>query len=657
MQKLTLNLGLAGALLFAGVSLSGAAETRETRQEQAKKLIAVLQSGAPQKEKADACRELAVIGGRDAIAPLAKLLEDEQLSHMARYGLETIPDSAVDKAFREALGRLRGRPLMGVISSVGVRRDAGAVKQLAKFLEDGDSEVAQAAARALGDIAAPAGAAALRKSLSRAPVGAQLAFYEGLFRCAEAFAAKGQRRQAVEIYDELRQKEAPQQVRTAALRGAILYRQKDAVPLLVETLRSQDYAQFARGARIALEMPGAEVTRALVAELDKVSGDRQILLLQTLGKRADAAALPDVLRAASSREKNVRIAALRAVPEFGSASAAAALLGMIGDSDAEVARTAQESLASLRGAEVDAAVLGLLSSAQVERHLTGLELVARRRMVYALPALFKDARSTEARVRGSAIRKIGDLAGPDNVPALLDLMANTSAGEDLEAVEQALGAVCVNARNPESCVDQIQSAFAQAQPARKSALIRVMAAVGGPKALTSVRSAVADSNSEVRSAAVRALGSWNSMDAAPALLDLAKTGKDSTERMLALRGYLRLAGQGDVPEAQRLAMCKEASAIIQKDDERKLLLAALGNANSPEALALIVPCFGSSAVNDEASSAVVAISDRILKGADAAKAAPKLIEPLRKAVEAASSDNLRTRAQRLLELAQSKAGK
>ena len=75
------------------------------------KLIAVIESDdASHKEKADACRHLAIIGTKRAVAPLAALLGDEKLSHMARYGLEPIPDAAVDEAFRDALGRTEVPP-------------------------------------------------------------------------------------------------------------------------------------------------------------------------------------------------------------------------------------------------------------------------------------------------------------------------------------------------------------------------------------------------------------------------------------------------------------------------------------------------------------------------------------------------------------------
>ena len=106
-------------LPFGAAQLLGQTAPSAT-QEQEAKFIAVLKSDdAPLKDKVDACRELAIIGTKNAVPTLAALLGDEKLSHMARYGLETIPDPSVDEALRDALGKLKGRPLVGVIGSVG----------------------------------------------------------------------------------------------------------------------------------------------------------------------------------------------------------------------------------------------------------------------------------------------------------------------------------------------------------------------------------------------------------------------------------------------------------------------------------------------------------------------------------------------------------
>ena len=140
MLKSKINYMLIIALLLAcGVQSFGQTVVPSTKQ-QVDKLVAVLKSDAQLKEKMDACRLLSIVGTKDAITPLAALLGDEQLSHMARYGLEPIPEAAVDAALRDALGKLKGRPLVGVIGSIGVRRDAKAVEPLNEMLMQHDLE-------------------------------------------------------------------------------------------------------------------------------------------------------------------------------------------------------------------------------------------------------------------------------------------------------------------------------------------------------------------------------------------------------------------------------------------------------------------------------------------------------------------------------------
>jgi HEAT repeat protein len=659
----TLKLNSFALLLCLAAWPLFAADSGSAGQSQVDKLVAVLKSEAPRKDKADACRELARIGTKDAVASLAALLGDENLSHMARYGLETIPDSSVDSALRDALGRLHGRPLVGVIGSIGVRRDAAAVKPLAGLLDNADPDVAQAAARSLGKIATPGAAQALEAALPKAPAANQLAFCEGLLRCAETLWARRDLRRATAIYDHLRLIErldgmpagVPHQVRTAAWRGAILTRRQGGLPLLLEAIHSKDFSLFAAAARISDELPGSQVTLALASELGKPSADRQILLIQTLGRRGDAKALPALFDAARKGEKPVRIAAIRGLAEIGSPAATPVLKELLDDADRGIAQVAQESLGGLQGKEVDAAVLSMLGNAEPDKRVTGIELVARRRMTAAVPELLKATQDADPRVRVAAFRRVGGLAGAGELPALLDLLAKTKSAEDLEAAEQSLSALCGGATDRAACVEKVAARLAQAQPAQKCALLRVAASVGDAAALKCVRAAVSETDAEVHAAAIRALAGWNTPEAAPDLLELASSAATPTDKLLCLRGYLGFAGHSEVPGPERLAMCRHAAGLVQSNDEKKLLLAALGSIHSPDSLALIQPYLDDAGVREEAGNATVGIAAGILQAGQAAKLAAKLIEPLEQVTRVTTNTQLAGRAKTLLDQARAKA--
>jgi HEAT repeat protein len=119
-------------------------------------LVALLQdSGASMYARAKACQRLAVIGDKTAVAALAPLLADPRLSHYARTALEPIPDRSADEALRGALGKVKGPQRIGVIASIGIRRDAHAVVALEKLRHDADPEVGRAADSALARIRPP----------------------------------------------------------------------------------------------------------------------------------------------------------------------------------------------------------------------------------------------------------------------------------------------------------------------------------------------------------------------------------------------------------------------------------------------------------------------------------------------------------------------
>ena len=120
------------------------------------KLVEILDSAdASLFQKAKACQRLAVIGDATAVPGLARLLDDPQLSHYARIGLEPMPFPEADAALRAAMERLRGDLLVGVINSIGRRRDLQALPMLAKLRHDSDRAVSRAAAAALSRLRRP----------------------------------------------------------------------------------------------------------------------------------------------------------------------------------------------------------------------------------------------------------------------------------------------------------------------------------------------------------------------------------------------------------------------------------------------------------------------------------------------------------------------
>jgi HEAT repeat protein len=170
------------------------------------------------------CRKLMFFGTAASVPALARLLPEQEHSHMARYALERIPAAEAAQVLRDALSSLEGELKVGVIGSLGVRQDEASVGPLAAMLGDGDPQVARAAASALGAICtADAGKALLKAIAAPGAIGedTKLATADAALACAEGLLADGKNKEARSLYQSLAGGGQPKLVRLAATRGLL----------------------------------------------------------------------------------------------------------------------------------------------------------------------------------------------------------------------------------------------------------------------------------------------------------------------------------------------------------------------------------------------------------------------------------------------------
>jgi HEAT repeat protein len=191
------------------------------RKELETKLAAVLPTGASRAAKDFVGRKLAIIGTAESVPALAALLPDKDLSHMARYALERIPAPEAAKALRDALGKTSGAEKAGVIGSLGARRDAASIADLAALVGDSDAAIALAAATALGDIGTVESAKALQNAKPAAgPVKLRVA--DARLTAGELLLYAGDKAGALAVYNALLADKPAKNVLLAAKRGQLL---------------------------------------------------------------------------------------------------------------------------------------------------------------------------------------------------------------------------------------------------------------------------------------------------------------------------------------------------------------------------------------------------------------------------------------------------
>ncbi len=579
------------------------------------KLIAILNSDAPPAQKAIPCKQLAICGTKAAVPALAKLLSSKELASWARIALEAIPDPAADEALRNAVPKLKGRLLVGVINSIGVRKDPKAVDILISKLRDSDQEVAAAAAEALGRIGGEKASAALKGALANTPPKVRSSVAYGCVLCAEKFLAEDKRQEAIALYDAVRKADVPPYRRVEAIRGAIVARGAEGVPLLLEQLRSPEKTFYWAGLRVARELPGAEASKALVAELAKAPPERKPKLLVAIADRGDPASMAAVLEVATSGAKALRIVALEALARVGDASCVPALVAAATSDDQQIATVAKAALARLEGTDVDAEIAARIPKAGGKSRAVLIEMAGRRCIWGALPAVARSIADPDPQVRKAAIAALSGIGTEKQLPDLVAAIQKAKDPTERAAVEKALTAIC--GRKGAGCVPRVLPLARSQSSALRVAGIHALAVAGGPDALAVIRTATEDKDPAVQDEAIRALANWPSRwpddtSVLAPLLALAKGGKKPTHRILALRGYLQLLqGTKKLRGEDKLARLDEVLPLVKGVGEKRLVVSVLRTVARPRALELLVNYTAERAVVEEACAAIVEIAPRL----------------------------------------------
>jgi hypothetical protein len=626
---------LTAALLLAsaaGLLGQGAPSTATVpRAEEERALIATLQSAtATQHEKVVACHRLAVIGTKAAVPVLAAMLADEKLAHMARHALEPMTDPAVNVALRSAAGKLQGNLLIGVVNTIGFRRDAGAIADLARLLAGPDAAVAAAAAGALGRIGTVEAAQKLQGALQGKSGAMQITLADACLTAAEMLVADRKRTEAAAIYDGLYGAAFPAYIRTAALGGAITARGAEGLPLLLKHLKGQDSALLAAAWRAARELPGAKVTTALAAEIPGMPAEKQVLMLQVLADRGDKAALPVVLGAAKTGPSVVRVVAIKALPRVDDAGVglATALLAMATGQGGAEAEAALSSLGQITSPETNAKVLAAMAGASPAMQAKLIGVLGFRRAESSSREILKLAASPEPEVSRAAFRALAHVARSSDLPELIRL--STTLQDDAVKVpaDLAVYAASMKISPPAQRADPVLKAFRAANaPKAKVALLRPLGAIvkgmgGSAPAFAAVKDALNAGDAELRKAAVRTLSEWP--DASPAEMLLEIANREPAYREDALRGGIRMAAAvasgRDSTKLDSLAWFAQANQGVRSNEEKLMMVSGLGSMRRIEALQMLQPYLKDPAVKTEAEMAAIDVATSLANTEHAAVA-------------------------------------
>ncbi len=421
--------------------------------------------------------------------------------------------------------------------------------------------------------------------------------------------------------------------------------QDEIIKLVMDELKSGEPERQTGAIAIVRDIPGEAITKALADELPALSPAVQVQVLSTLADRCDVTALPAVIEATKASDESVRVAALKAISQLGNAASIPLLAQRAAETRGQEQKAARDSLYRLRGADIGDAILQHLSSAPAKVKAELIRAVGERNIVEGRDALLKATQDEDRKVRLASFKVLKVIAGPDDLPVLVDLILNMASASDRNEAEKMVAAVAHKIEDEQKQAAAVLVVLPKAKetPDRAS-LLRILGRIGDSTALPALRTALADPEKTIQDAAIRSLSGWPTPEPVLDLVKVVETSDNRVHQILALRGFVRLLGlESDRPAKETIDLYKKAMKLAPNDLEKKRVLSGLGTAGTLEALAMVGGYLKDEVLHLEAESAAVQIAQSL-----GAKHPQPCKDVLAKVIESTKNETIRERAQEVV---------
>lgn len=608
-------------------------------------LIEALQAATDKDVKAFLVRQLQIAGREDAVAPLAALLADETLCEPAAQALLAIRTSEVPAVFAAALKTAQGKNQITIIKALGELRCTPAVGDLLPLAASSDPAVRQTTLFALADIGAPEAAAVLQESVRSASGFDRARAASDYFLYARRRAEAGDSAACEHICRELL-KDPEEQVACAALSQLVSLLGDKAFPDLLAAMDSNSKELRGAALRLASAIPGVDASKQWVDKAAHASPELRLEILSMLAQRGDMTAYSALLSAIIDPDKALRLAAIEALPRFSARETVPTLIDLL------LRTTEPDEIAALKGAllrcrndDLLPLAAETLPKAAPPARKIFIELLAARCAERYVGRVIGFTKDSDPAVRLAAIEALANLANAEHMPLLLNLLLTPQNEDEAKAAHRSLVAVVKQNDDVAGRVEPILVALAQQPDDKKAPLLSVLPELGGEKALRATVAGAGSTVAAVRDASIRGLAAWPEAAALPELLKLIPGTAEAEYQGLMVQGYVRLVGAANPTPEEKLRMLKDGLNAAQRPDEKRLVLNALADIRTVEALAVASPCLDDAALKNDACSVVAKIvgppkeGEPGLKGDEVASALKKVLaitqdQELRKKVEA-----------------------
>ncbi|HAQ21610.1 MAG TPA: hypothetical protein DCR40_20630 [Prolixibacteraceae bacterium] len=561
--------------------------------------LTAIEKASDKEVKAFFIRRLQYCGSSESVVALGKYLNSTELYAPALATFESIGTREAGAVILKMMQDKKGLQQLAMVKTLGKLKYQPAENYLAELTKSANGELLQHAFAALANIGG-------KTSVATFEVAAKAAGYQpdaaeimvSYLHFAKRLAEQGETSLSNQLCSDV--------MKNCIKGNQLIYRSEVlAVPgfgtndLFLKEIKNPDKVYRNAVLINASARLNSGNVGAWIAIMKKVPTETKAEIIHFLAKQSEPEVLQKaILPALTSKEEVVRLEAIRSLALNQKTKAVPVLLEQL-----KKVKSANETSEIEQALKITTSVkecdllIAQLDGMNDAGKVVLINVLGARRATESFAKMMKYCKSENSAIRLAASAALATVSGPEKAPEIIALLKENVISEIADNVQKALVAIYSGPIKPDAnlVLNEIQkekekrivrnSSTAELKEVSTKGknggitekLIPVLSSLNDPKALKTVVDLLKNGNQWEREAAFVSLSNWKDATAAPHLFQVLTNADMKQFRANALKSYLRITLESDLPDDQKLLMIEKLMPECAGNLEKRAVIQAAGN--------------------------------------------------------------------------------
>jgi len=530
-------------------------------------------------------KQIQLIGSEASVEPLKACLIDIENCEPAVAAILSTGGKTAEAALAESLKNKNLKCPAAVMNALAKMKSEAAVNECIEWSSNINPDIKASAYNALARSASPMASSVLEKAAKDAGYGwDRTGATSALLDYARNIGQKGDIRTMDKICRLIMAKcddRSRIQNKTAAMKIYTGFHGPDAMKILIRAAGHPDKTYRNAAFQTSLSIPGNVAVSKWIGFYPKAMAEARPEIIALLGNSGEESALPLLTSALSDPDGAVRAESAAALIKIIGSRAAPELIDYMKKfTSSSDQKAATEALMTISGNREVELLKPVLNDGPPEAKKSAIEIMAWSRNNKYFTSVLPYTTSDDENLRSAAFGALADLSSPDDMHALLDLLAATDDNTYILNIQDALASAAMQITDPEKRSAEILQVV---QKPGKGKFIPILARTGGREALSVVLKEFENGNPDMRDICFKTLTSWHDYTASSALYEICASGNKTFEEP-AFMGYVRQIRTAILPDEQKLLLFRKIMPYALSSGRKNEILAETGKLKTYPAL-------------------------------------------------------------------------